>query len=376
MSRTVTSHELYEEIEHGSVPMILDVRNQDEFAAWRVEGNKPVPTRNVPIWLAVEDIEALAKEIPDNTVVICAHGNGSDLLLDMLAAEGRKTRNLTGGTQAWAALLIAKELDCLPIGLVGWQIQRPAKACISYVIGVPGQGAIVVDPARFLDTYLELSQSQGMTIRHVIDTHVHADHVTGGPALAQFTGATYHVPIEDTGGKTPFPNEPLADGARLDLGDITIETLAIKMPGHTPGTTCVHVPGSLLLTGDTVFVRGVGRPDLTGKADELARELFHTVHDRLRPLDPATRVLPAHWSTDEEMGADGLVSTDLESVFTSLLMQEEDLTAFVEAIISSLPSAPDIYDTIRLVNSGQSATDEEIEILEIGKNQCAASTTT
>lgn len=376
MSRTVTSHELYEEIEHGSVPMILDVRNQDEFAAWRVEGNKPVPTRNVPIWLAVEDVQALAKEIPDNTVVICAHGNGSDLLLDMFAAEGKKTRNLMGGTQAWAALLIPKELDCLPIGLVGWQIQRPAKACLSYVIGVPGQGAIVVDPARFLDTYLELSQSHGMTIRHVIDTHVHADHVTGGPALAQLTGATYHVPIEDTGGATPFPNEPLADGARIDLGDITIETLAIKMPGHTPGTTCIHVPGNLLLTGDTVFVRGVGRPDLTGRADELARELFHTVHDRLRPLDPATRVLPAHWSTGEEMGADGLISTDLDSVFTSLLMQEEDLAAFVEAIISSLPSAPDIYDTIRLVNSGQSATADEIEILEIGKNQCAASTTT
>ncbi len=376
MARTVTSQELYDEIDRGTVPMILDVRNQDEFAAWRVEGTKPVSTRNVPIWLAVEEVESLAKEVPDNSVVICAHGNGSDLLLDMLAAEGKHIRNLAGGTQAWAALLVPRPLDCLPTGMVGWQIQRPAKACISYLIGVPGQGAIVVDPARFPETYLELAASHQMTIKNVIDTHVHADHVTGGPALAQSVGATYHVPIEDTGGTTPFPNEPLADGAKIALGDIAIETLAVKMPGHTLGTICVHVPGHLLLTGDTVFVRGVGRPDLTGKADELARELFHTVHKRLRPLDPATTVLPAHWSTDEEVGIDGVVKTNLEQVFRSILMQEEDLTTFVQAIIATLPSAPEIYDTIRLVNSGQYATDDEIEILEIGKNQCAASTTT
>ena len=89
MSRTVTSQELYEEIEHGSVPMILDVRNQDEFAAWRVEGNKPVPTRNVPIWLAVEDIEALAKEDhfppPQRTVGEAAQRHGANAV-QLLAA--------------------------------------------------------------------------------------------------------------------------------------------------------------------------------------------------------------------------------------------------------------------------------------------------
>ena len=149
------------------------------------------------------------------------------------------------------------------------------------------------------------------------------------------------------------------------------------MPGHTPGSTCINLPGSLLLTGDTVFVRGVGRPDLTGKAEELARELFHTVHDRLRPLDPETMILPAHWSFDNEIGPDGLVRTDLATVFTSTLLNEEDMVRFIEEVITSLPSAPDTYDTIRLVNSGRESADaERIEFLEIGKNQCAASTTT
>ncbi len=378
MTRTVSTRELYDEIDSGAVPMILDVRNQEEFAAWQVEGTRPVPTRNLPIWMAVEQVEDLARELPDDTVVICAHGNGSDLLLDMLEGEGKRARTLEGGTAAWAQLLVSRRLPDLPGGIVAWQVQRPAKACLSYVIGVPGRNAIVVDPARFPQDYIDLAASEGMTITHVIDTHVHADHITGGPELAEQVGAQYHVPIEDTGRTpTPFANVPLADGQELDLGSASVQVMSIRTPGHTPGSTCISLPGSLLLTGDTVFVRGIGRPDLTGRADELATELFHTVHERLRPLDPATTVLPAHWSFDSEVGDDGLVRTSLGSIFESTLLSEADLTAFIEQIITSLPAAPDTYDTIRLVNSGrQEATDEQLEILEIGKNQCAASTTT
>lgn len=375
MPGTITPRELYDEISNQEVPFILDVRNQDEFATWQVEGTKPVPTKNVPIWMAVEGVEDLAKEVPANSVVVCAHGNGSDLLLDLLAEEGVEARSLVGGTAAWAELLVPEPLSCLPDGVVGWQILRPSKACLSYLIGVPGKDAIVVDPARFLDFYIDLAASEGMTITHVIDTHVHADHISGGPDLAAKVGGTYHLPLEDAGGSVPFPNEPLADGTEIDLGGHTVATFAIKMPGHTPGTTCVHIPGHLLLTGDTVFVRGVGRPDLTGKADELARELYFTVNEKLRPLDPKTTVLPAHWSTAEEMGADGMVKTTLGQVFESTLLNEEDLVKFVEEIVGTLPSAPDFYDTIREVNSGKKVSAEEIETLEIGKNQCAASTT-
>ena len=375
MARTVTPTELFAEIENGHVPFMLDVRNPDEFANWQVEGSHPVDTQNMPVWRALDAVDELAESLPDNAVLICAHGNGSELIVDMLAERGKPTRNLEGGTQAWAQLLVPRRMPGLPEGLSGWQLQRPAKACLSYVIGVPGHGCVVVDPARFPDPYVELATEHGMTIKYVVDTHVHADHVTGGPALADAVGATYSVPLEDTGGATPFANRPLEDGQTLDLGPVQLEVLGIKMPGHTPGTTCLLVPGHALLSGDTVFVRGVGRPDLTGKADELARELFHTVHDKLRPLDPATQVFPAHWSSADEMGADGLVRTTMREVFESTLMNEEDLVRFVSEIVGSLPSAPSFYDTIREVNAGKAVSAEEIEVLEIGKNQCAASTT-
>lgn len=374
MGRSITPEELYAGIEQGSVPFILDVRNQDDYAQWQVEGTRPVPMKNVPIWVAVEESESLAEEIPDGTVVVCAHGNGSDLLLDVLADEGREVVNLAGGTAAWAELLVPREITGLPDGMVGYQVLRPAKACLSYVIGVPGQGCIVVDPARFPKAYLDLARRHDMSITHVIDTHIHADHISGGPALAQQVGAAYHVPIQDAGRTSPFADAPLADGEVLDLGDAQVEVLAISTPGHTPGSTCIAIPGHLILTGDTVFVRGLGRPDLTGKASELAAELFHTIHERLAPLDRSTRVMPAHWTLMEEIDDQGMVQTTLGQVFDSALMNEEDMAAFIQEVITSLPSAPDFYDTIRLVNSGRPATAEEIETLEIGKNQCAAST--
>ena len=374
MTRSITPAELYAEIEQGRCPYILDVRNQDEYAVWQIEGTRSVPMKNVPIWVAVEESETLAQELPEDAVVVCAHGNGSDLLIDVLKDEGCEVRTLEGGTAAWAELLVSRPIDGLPEGMVGYQIARPAKACLSYLVGAPGHGCIVVDPARFPQTYRDLAAQHGMTITHVLDTHVHADHVSGGPAMAAELGVPYHVPVEDSGAQTPFANEPLADGTVIDLGAAQLEVLAIKMPGHTPGSTCVHVPGHLILTGDTVFVRGLGRPDLTGKASELATELFHTIHDRLAPLDRATKVMPAHWTLMEEIDDRGMVETTLGAVFEADIMTVGDMERFIDEIVATLPAAPDFYETIRLVNAGQAATAEEIETLEIGKNQCAAST--
>ena len=374
MARSITPAELYAEIEQGRCPYILDVRNQDEYATWQIEGTRPVPMKNVPIWVAVEESETLAQELPEDAVVVCAHGNGSGLLIDVLKDEGCEVRTLEGGTAAWAELLVPRPIDGLPEGMVGYQIARPAKACLSYLIGAPGHQCIVVDPARFPQTYLDLAARHDMVISHVIDTHIHADHISGGPAMSAALGVPYHVPVEDSGPATPFPNEPLADGTVIDLGAATLEALAIKMPGHTPGSTCVHIPGHLILTGDTVFVRGLGRPDLTGKASELATELFHTIHDRLAPLDRATKVMPAHWTLMEEIDDRGMVETTLGAVFEADIMTVGDMERFIEEIVATLPAAPDFYDTIRLVNAGQAATTEEIQTLEIGKNQCAAST--
>ena len=376
MRPTITPAELYEELNDGHVAEILDVRNPDEFAAARVEGRRPVPTRNVPVWRVMEELEEEARRTPHGAVVICGQGNGSELVVEELADLGVRARSLEGGTDAWARFLAPVEIPDLPGEVRAWQFQRPAKGCLSYVIGVPGGNCVVIDPARHFDPYLDLAAAHGMRVTHVVDTHVHADHVSGGPALADQLGVEYHLPPEDAGGIVPFPSRALRDGDQLDLGSATVHALTMHLPGHTPGTTALLVEDRLLIVGDTVFVRGLGRPDLTGQAEELARDLFRSVHERLEPLGADTVIAPAHWSSPEEFGDDGLVLTTVRDVFAATLLNERAIERFVEEIVNSLPAAPDSYDTIRAVNAGKVAPPlDELDELDVGRNQCAASTT-
>ena len=376
MAATITPVELFHEIAAGTVPEILDVRNPDEFAAGPVEGTRPVPARNVPVWRVMEDLEDEAARTLEGAVVICGQGNGSELVAEEFEELGVHTRSLVGGTDAWARLLVPVEIGGLPGDVRAWQFQRPAKACLSYVVGVPGNNCVVIDPTRHPQPYLDLAAEHGMTVTHVVDTHVHADHLSGGPALAAELRVEYHLPPEDAGGIVPFPNRPLKDGDELDLGSAVVKAMTMHLPGHTPGTTALLVSDRLLIVGDTVFVRGLGRPDLTGQAEDLARDLFRSVHERLEPLDPQTVIAPAHWSSMAEFNDAGLATTTLEDVFTATLLNERAMERFVEEIVSSLPSAPDTYDTIRLVNAGKLAPpDDEMDELDVGRNQCAASTT-
>ena len=375
MAATITPLELFHDLAAGRVSEILDVRNVDEFAAAPVEGPRPAPTRNVPVYRVMEELEVEAARTLDDAIVICGQGNGSELVAEEFGDLGKRVRSLEGGTDAWNRLLVSFEVTGLPAPVRVWQLQRPAKACLSYVVGVPGESCIVVDPTRQPQPYLDLAAEHGMTVTHVVDTHVHADHISGGPVLAADLGVEYHLPPEDAGGVVPWPNRPLRDGDVLDLGSAEVRVMSMHLPGHTPGTIALLVSDAVLLVGDTVFVRGLGRPDLTGQAEELARDLFRSVHERLRPLDPRTLIAPAHWSSSEEINGDGLVVTTLEDVFTATLLNERAMERFVEEIVTSLPAAPDFYDTIRAVNAGKLAPPEdEIDILDVGKNQCAAST--
>lgn len=191
----------------------------------------------------------------------------------------------------------------------GWQrsgdlvFQQYYLGCLSqasYVIGDRSTGrAVVVDPQRDVAQYLADADAAGLRIERVIETHVHADFVSGHLELAAATGAP--ISYGDVA-RVEFPIEPLADGEVLSLGSVTLEVR--HTPGHTPESICVVVrdaPGAEpwgVLTGDTLFIGDVGRPDLLGgagwSADELARALYRSTRQQLLPLPDATRVFPAH----------------------------------------------------------------------------------
>ncbi len=375
MAREVDAMDLYLAAFDGLVPEIVDLRNPEEATAQPLEMPRSVPVRQDALWHVLDDPAGFASQIPAGAVLVCAHGNGSAMVADELAEHGLTVSSLTGGMQAWSELFVPRELALSGTSVRTWQFLRPAKGCLSYLIGVPGQACIVIDPARYVSAYLDLAAEHNMTLLHVVDTHLHADHISGGPALASQAAATYSLPEEDSG-SVPWPTTPLSDGQSLHLGTgATADVMALHLPGHTPGTTAVSIRDVLVAVGDTVFVRGVGRPDLTGQAEDLALQLFDSVRERLGALSPGTLLLPAHWSSNEEISAAGTVSTTLGEVLAADLLAGLDARAFVDRVLASLPAAPASYDRMRAINAGSVATVEEQQELEVGRNKCAAAGT-
>ncbi len=237
--------------------------------------------------------------------------------------------------------------------------------------------AIVVDPSRDVSWYEEFVRRLGADIVRVLDTHVHADHLSGGPALAARSRAPYFVNAGE-GFELRQATEPLADGRELRLGGeagVTVQVRIMATPGHTPGSSSYLVGRRHLLTGDTLFVKSVGRPDLGGHVVEWGRALFRTLRERLARLPEDTVVLPAHFAGPDEIGPDGVVAGRLgmlRRIVPELQIADEE--AFVAAMRRALKPPPAAYAEIIRANLGLAAVDpEKATEWELGKNQCAAS---
>ncbi len=169
--------------------------------------------------------------------------------------------------------------------------------CAAYVLGCGGLGlCAVVDPREpEVDAYAAFAATKGMRITHVIDTHVHADHRSGGPALAWMSGAAYCL---HASADVELPFEPLADGQEIALGNVRLTVL--HTPGHTPEGICLVVADLrrgtdpwFVLTGDTLFVGAVGRPDLPGQARESAGALYDSPDAKILTLPATSSSSPA-----------------------------------------------------------------------------------
>ena len=172
--------------------------------------------------------------------------------------------------------------------------------CAAYVFGCGSRGlGAVVDPQeRDVDAYIAFAEAKGLKISHVFDTHVHADHRSGGRELAQRTGARYCL---HRSAEVAFPFEPLDDGQRIELGNTLVDI--VHTPGHTPESVCLVVRDLrrgpdpwFVCTGDTLFVGSVGRPDLPGNAKAQAAQLWTSLHEGLLSLPDTVEIFPAHFA--------------------------------------------------------------------------------
>jgi hydroxyacylglutathione hydrolase len=230
--------------------------------------------------------------------------------------------------------------------------------CAAYVFGCGGLGlgAVVDAQAHDVDRTIEFAQSKGLRITHTIDTHIHADHRSGGRALAERTGAAYCL---HRSADVAFPFRPLDDGDEIELGNVRLRVL--HTPGHTPEGISLLVTDLrrgpepwFVLTGDTLFVGAVGRPDLPGDAEASARKLYRSLHDKLLPLPDDLEVYPAHFAGSAcGAGMSGKPSSTLgfEKKFNPMLSMDSD--AFVAAL-RDVPDKPAEMVNILAANRGRS----------------------
>lgn len=255
-------------------------------------------------------------------------------------------------------------------------------ACLaqaSYLIGDGGEAA-VVDPRRDVEEYLEAARANGLTIRHVIETHLHADFVSGHRELAERTGAKIHLGAA-AGAK--FAHEPLREGDELRVGSVTLRFL--ETPGHTPESISVLVfdgpgdgPPTAVLTGDTLFIGDVGRPDLLGAVrspQELAGMLYDSLHEKLLTLPDSVRVYPAH-------GAGSMCGRNISSETSSTIgeqrrfnyaLQPMTREAFVRMMTTDLPEAPAYFGRDAAINrEGPAVVGDLAPVREIPVSEVAA----
>lgn len=351
---------------------ILDVRNTDDFEDWKIEGEN-FEYINMPYFELLDGVEEIMDQIPSDKeiVVACAKEGSSVMVAEMLSKKGLDVAYLNGGMKAWSEYLEPVKVGDLNNGGEIYQFVRLGKGCLSYMV-VSDREAAIIDATRMTDVFTNFAKEKGVKITHVFDTHLHADHISGGRFIAKETGAKYWLPPKDAG-EVAFEYEPLKDGEDVIIGSTKVRIHALYSPGHTIGSTSFIVGDQFLLTGDILFIDSIGRPDLAGMAEDWVGDLRETLYQRYRKLSEELIVLPAHFMIIEELNEDGSVAKKLGSLFAENHgLKINDESEFRNLVTENLPPQPNAFQEIRKTNMGRMTPgEEEQREMEIGPNRCA-----
>ena len=370
-SNSVSADQLADAIESGESITLLDVRNRDEIDAWRIEGTN-VQSVHVPYMQFVsanvtDDVGSLV-DPEESYVVVCPRGEESAEVVDMLEEEGIDARNLSDGMAGWADVYRRHEVGAEATEASVFQYHRPATGCLGYVVADGGE-AVVVDPlAAFADRYAEDIETLGAEIVAVIDTHVHADHISGLRTVAEAAGVVPSVPSAAVDRGIEYEVNGRADGDVISIGESELEFRA--SPGHTTGSASLLID-DVLLSGDSLFLDGVGRPDLqSGDADPeaLADELHETLTERFAGLSDGVVLAPGHVRPETVPPC----TAELGELRARLSAFSEPRSSFVDRIVKSIGEPPANHDRIVGLNLGRETVDDAAAFeLELGPNNCA-----
>jgi glyoxylase-like metal-dependent hydrolase (beta-lactamase superfamily II) len=374
----ITAAELLRRLESGEPIQVLDVRTPAALANgvidhllppqrfWNVPGSQIIGRRSFG-----EDF--VRQDSP--VAVVCYHGNDSRFVAYYLNRLGYDAASLSGGMTAWMRAVAAREL-APPAGFDRLiQFDRVGKGALGYLLA-SGSEALLVDPPRDATVHLEAVERAGARLVGIADTHVHADYVSGAPSLSLSRGVPYYLHPADAvspydGRRGELEIKPVQEGStiRVGRGEIRVE----HSPGHTEGSVAYRIGDDAALTGDFLFIRSVGRPDLGGKTDAWIPLLWKSLERARREWPEGLRVFPGHYADAGEREPDRSIGrrfADLAKDNEPLRMRSAgEFSRWVKAHAGAFPEA---YRIIKRVNLGlELASPEEMDELEGGKNACA-----
>jgi glyoxylase-like metal-dependent hydrolase (beta-lactamase superfamily II)/rhodanese-related sulfurtransferase len=371
------AEDLFEWVNHAdSRFVLLDVRNNEEFGRFKVEGPYQPQMINVPYVEFVEKEEESAARVPPSKPIriVCAKEGSAKFVGEILVNQGWKdVAYLQGGIKTWGNMLAPRpvaEKD----GYRLFQFIRPGKASCSYGLLVNDEMA-VFDPSRNVNFYEQFAKDHRCRVVKTFETHLQADYISGSQELSKRTGAAI-LGHEDDFQHSVFSYSRVKDQDVFRLSSGGPEIRAVHMPGHTPGSTSYLIDHTYLISGDAIFILSIGRPDLGGKAVEWAKLLFNTINTQIASLNDSIVVLPGHYMDWTEMNAEGLFADSLGNVRkrNADIYGIGDEKDFIKFIQDNIRPQPEVYAKIRQVNAGLTLADEEEqEVMDLGKNECAAS---
>lgn len=368
-------------MDSGENLYILDVRTPEEYNSWKISYDKHVEPSLVPLEKLSFD-EQIRKIPKDREVItVCSHGMRSKMAAEYLSQLGYNAKSIRGGMVAWNKVndlaLVPSHTD---FNLKIWQIRRISKGCMTYLISYFNDAVVIDPPCSSAASIYEIAKKSNLRIKAVIETHRHADHLSASMTIAKETGAVLYLSpqeeyvTEQNGLDMAFLN----DGQRIEISNgQSLEV--IHTPGHTVGSMSFKLETlsdqnehgkreTFLFSGDTLFVDGIGRPDLHDKVDEFSRTLFLT-YKKLTSLPDDTVVLPSHYSKNMQH-EDPIFKTigEIKAYVRAFRMDEAE---FISYVASSIPPQPMNYKRILRLNKDLPLCNNlQLDDLEAGPNSC------
>ncbi len=362
---TMKVDELRDLLERKKPVLVLDVRLLSEREEWAIPGSLFVDAYE-KLKEGKENLFShinFEKSVP--VVTVCAAGKTSMIAMKQLKKMGLEAYSLEGGMRHWTkAWNKAEVVDSSSTRIV--QFRRTGKGCLSYIIENNGE-AIIIDASLDPATYIDYIDRNNWKLKAVLDTHTHADHFSRSKEISKIKKAKLLLPRQSEVG---YKFNPIDERDTLSVGKATLKV--IHTPGHTLDSYSYLLNNQSLFTGDTLFVDGIGRPDLKASPEMIRNKtsLLYASLQKILDLPIATIIYPSHVNVpvafDEKM-----ISNTLKEIKESVEMLTLNQQDFITTLMRKIPETPPNYQKIVELNVKGTFDQNDLIDLEAGANRCA-----